>query len=266
MSRRLLLGVAVLVLGGLLPGTASAAPEAGLLVVEGRGGTTMTWVVEEAVFLGNPQPTLLGGGDYAGVLIRSLDGSPSRTTLGAVQVRAFRDSTREAVAPFGASDRIEPGRYEVVLLGQGPVRAAYQLPDRQAPGVRLVPRTRLPVSFLGRAEALPAGGTDTRVELPGTLPAGRRAIQVALRDRTSLEDFRMCATSGAACPGRLLPLCPPSPVPCAEAAPAPVPGASGPKAEARLHEPATTARSLVWSIDSYYQQADDRFRVAALLF
>jgi hypothetical protein len=85
----------------------------------------------------------------------------------------------------------------VTLLGQGPVRASYPLTNPDAPGVRVVPRTPLPMRFLGRAETLPMGSFGgARVELPGALPAGKRAIQVALRDRTSVEDFRMCATTG----------------------------------------------------------------------
>ncbi len=264
-SRRLLLAVAVLLLGALVPGTASAAPERGVLVVEGRGGTTTTLVVTEPISLRSAEATLTGGGEYAGVLLEPLDRQPQSGRLGAVQIRAFRDSTRTVVTPLGADGAIEPGRYTVVLLGQGPVRASYPLQSPDAPGVRVVPRTPLPVRFLGRAEALPAGSFGkARVELPGALPAGRRAIQVALRDRTSVEDFRMCATSGSTCPGAL-PFAPPSPVPAPPAG-APLPGQAGPTATAVLHSPATTARALVWSVESSYQEADDRLRTAAIVF
>ena len=254
----------MLVLGALLPGTASAAPEAGLLVVEGRGGTTMTWVVTEPVTLRAPEATLLGGGAFAAVLITPSGDTAQSGRLGAVQVRAFRDSTRNTVVPLGADGALEPGRYEVVLLGQGPVRASYPLADAGAPGVRLVPRTPLPVSFLGRAEVLTAGASKARVDLPGALPAGKRAIQVALRDRTSVEDFRMCATSGDACPGRLVPVT--APVPGLQAVPAPLPGTGGPSAAALVHDRAPSARSLVWSVEGYYQDADDRLRTAAIIF
>jgi hypothetical protein len=268
-SARGVVVAALLVLAGLLPGTASAAPEPGLLVVEGRGGTTATLDLKQTVVLGGDfRPTLLGGGDYAGVLITPVEPAPSRdrSPFGAVQVRAFRDSTRDTVSLVGGDPVLEQGRYEVVLLGQGPVRVTYELQDPQAPGVRVQPRTPVPVRFLGRADALPVNAPDARIEMPGALPAGKRAIQVALRDRTSVEDFRMCASTGQPCSSRALPLCPPSPAPCGQGVPTPFLVRSGPAASVLLHQPAPAARGLIWSVDGYYATADDRLRAAAIVF
>lgn len=259
---RLLLAAAVLLPAALLPGAAAAAPEQGFLVVEGRGGTTAEWVLKgETALLADPLPELTGGGAYAGVLLERLDGGSADRT-GAVQVRAFADRTREVVAPLAADSLLEPGRYRVTLLGQGPVQARYALRDQDREGLHVVPRTRIPVTFLGRAEQLPFGQSSARVELPRAAAAGKRVAQVALLDGTAVDDMRMCAPAGGTC-DEVPPVCLPSPAPCGDRAPRVRTGE--PAAYARLHLPVAAPRTLLWSV-SGYRTAEDRLRAAAIIF
>lgn len=264
-SRRLLLAAAVLMPAALLPGAASAAPERGALVIEGRGGTTVEWVLgdDDLLTLGSPVPTLAGGGPYAGVLLEALDGSAADRT-GAVQVRAFADRTRDVVAVFGSDVQLEPGRYRVTLLGQGPVRARYPLADRERDGLQITTRSRIPVTFLGRSEQLPLGQSSARVELPRSAAAGKRVLQVGLLDGTAVDDMRMCATDGGSC-DNVAPVCPPA-APCQDpGSRRPRVGRGGPSAVAQLYPAALVARTLIWSA-SGYRLEDDRLRAAAIVF
>lgn len=122
-----------------------------------------------------------------------------------MQVRAFGDGTRNGVAPLGGDTSLEPARYRVTLLGAGPVRVRYPLSQADAPGVRVEPRTRIGVRFLGRSEALTAGLSKARIDLPGQAPPGRRVIQVGLTAGIAVEDYRMCATTESDCADRRLP-------------------------------------------------------------
>ena len=265
-SRAVLIAGALLV-AALLPGTAAAAPEPGLLVVEGSGGTTVDVRIDSHPVVVNGRPEVRGGSAYAGAVIEpvAVDAGPT-IPLVALQVRAFRDSTSDPVAASGIG-RLSAGTYRVTLLGDGPVRVAWQLREEDA-GVRIVPTRRLPVSFFGRAELLPGPGESAaRVDLPGTLPAQRRALQVVLLDGEAAGDLRMCATTAADCPGQPLPACPPSPAPCrGDLTPQPYVNADGePTTGLRLHEPASAARALRWSFDGY-RLAPDRLRAAAVVF
>lgn len=251
-SRRLLLAAAVLLPAALLPGAASAAPERGFLVVEGQGGTTTEWVLtgEPAVLRDPLRAELTGGGAYAGVLLEAVDGSQA-DRVGAVQVRAFADGTKDVVAPFGVDNRLEPGRYRVTLLGRGPVRVRYALTDSARAGLQVVPRTRIPVTFLGRAEQVDFGQSSARVELPRAAAAGKRVVQVALLDGTGVDDLQICATTGSSCDdagSRLARV-----------------GTGDPQAFARLHPAAPAARTLVWSVNGYRAETD-RLRAAAIVF
>lgn len=267
MSRRLLLAFAAALLGGVLPGTASAGPERGFLVIEGHGGSSTEWVLagEQTVILRDPlRPELTGGGPYTGVLIESLDGTMANRT-GAVQVRAFADRTSGTVAPLAVDNQLEPGRYRVTLLGQGPVRVRYALDSEDRAGLRVVPSRRIPVTFLGRAEQLTFGQSSSRIEFPGAVAPGKRVVQVALLDGTAVDDLRMCATRAGAC-DQVLPLCPPAPAPCGDpgSRTARV-GTGDPAAYGRLHAPAESPRTLFWSVNGY-RDIDDRLRAAAIVF
>lgn len=250
-SPRLLLAAALLLPAALLPGAASAAPERGSLVVEGQGGTTTEWTLTGAMaLLADPtRVELSGGGPYAGVLLERVGGSQAERT-GAVQVRAFADATKDVVVPLAVDNQLEPGRYRVTLLGQGPVRARYALQDRDREGLHVVPRTRIPVTFLGRAEQVDVGQSGARVLLPGALPAGRRAVQVALLDGTGVDDLELCATTEGSCGvgGRLVRV-----------------GTGDEQGFGRLHLAAPTARTLLWSVNGYRAETD-RLRAAAIVF
>lgn len=265
-SGRLLVGLAALAVGALLPGTAAAAPEPGVLVVEGRGGTTTTVTVREQVQVRDPQPTeLAGGGEYAAVLVEPVDRPAGSSRLGAVQVRAFRDGTRDSVALLGADGVLEPGQYRVTLLGAGPVRVRWELDSPDSPGLRVEPRTRVPVRFLGRSELLTAGLSQARIDLPGEAPAGRRVIQVGLTDGLAADDYRMCATTEADCPATPVPVCPPSPVPCGDAALVQPRVGTQAAISALLHPAVPQVRALRWSADGYHD-TEQLLRGAAIVF
>lgn len=263
-SSRLVVLAALAVLAGLLPGTASAA-EDGLLVVQGRGGTTIDVRIDSRPTV-YPDPVVVeGGGAYAGALVEPLEVQGAKTRLGAVLVRAFRDETRDSVARFGLGE-LTPGTYRVTLLGEGPVRVTWKLGEG-APGVSVTPTRRIPVRFFGRAEPLTEGRSTSSVDLPGALPAGRRALQIALLSGEAVGDLRMCATTTASCEGQPLPACPPAPLPCGDAV-TPQPYTStqgGPTALMRLHESAPKPRALRWSFDGYRMEPD-RLRAAAIVF
>lgn len=264
-SSRSVLLLALVAVAGLLPGPASAAPEDGLLVVEGRGGTTVDVRIDSRPAVIHPVPQVLGGGDYAGALVEPLVvDSGWRTRLGAVVVRAFSDVTSDHVAAFGAG-QLPPGTYRVTLLGDGPVRVAWSLREAD-PGVRVVPTRRIPVRFLGRAEPLAEGRSVGRVDLPRALPAGRRALQVLLLAGEATGDVRMCATTAGSCDGQP-PVCLPSPTPCAHpAVPEPYVNPEGrPNGGVALVESASEDRALRWSFDGYRLEAD-RLRAAAIIF
>jgi hypothetical protein len=255
----------VAVLAALLPGTASAAPERGTIVVEGRGGTTTEW--EQAGPLPIDVPLngreLVGGGAYAGALFEPLDGRQS--PVGAVQVRAFADETRAAVARLGV--QLPPGRYRVTLFGNGPVRVVLPNNDREAPGIRIVPRTPTPVTFVGRSETLAMGYSTARVDLPGALPAGRRALQVTLRAGNEVGRSQVCATRGTECEESLLPARAPSPAPSGPTTQGAQPGASsgGPRAGAAFAPAEPAARRLLWSFEGY-RDTEGKLRAAAIIF
>ena len=271
-SPRLLLGVVVLVLGALLPGTASAAPERGVLLVEGRGGTVGELVVpEDRVLSFDPlHPVIAGGRTFAGVLIEAVPGGgaqPGRT--GVIQVRAFGGPSADAVGLIGADTQLDSGRYKVTLFGDGPVSVRYDIGSDQ-PGVRVAPRTPTRMQFLGRAEPLVMGYDEARVELPRSLPAGRRALQVRLLPPgNEVGQSQMCATDGPECPNSLLPLRPPSPVPSGpDLPPGPRPGGSfgnQPRAGVGLVEPAPGLRGFLWSVEGY-RDVESRLLAAAIVF
>lgn len=263
-SSRLVVLAALAVLAGLLPGTASAA-EDGLLVVQGRGGTTIDVRIDSRPTV-YPDPVVVeGGGAYAGALVEPLDVQGPKIRLGAVLVRAFRDQTSDSVARAGLGE-LAAGTYRVTLLGDGPVRVAWTLRQGDR-GVSVTPTRRIPVRFFGRAEPLTEGRSTSSVDLPGALPAGRRALQIALLSGEAVGDLRMCATTTASCEGQPLPACPPAPLPCGDAV-TPQPYTStqgGPTALMRLHASAPEPRALHWSFDGYRMEPD-RLRAAAIIF
>ena len=256
-----------LALLGVLPAVAgAAAPERGVLVVAGQGGTTGELVLAEEVRLDGRLPVLSGGGDYAGALVEPV-AEGRQGTLGAVVVRAFRDASRDDVVVVGGIPLLEPGRYRVTLLGQGPVEVRWSMQDPGLPGVRVEPRTPTAVQFLGRSEVLPAGTATppASVVLGRAVPAGKRVLQVALLDGTAVEDARMCVTTGSTCPGNPLPACLPE-VGCGdEALPEPRIGTGESDGRGQLHEAAPTVRDLVWSSEAYYREAAGRLRAAAFV-
>ena len=258
-----MLAAAFLVVASLLPGTAAAEPQRGLIVVEGKGNTVADLVIGQDAVLRYPVPSLLGGSSYVGALVERLGGGSPVPVVGAVQVRAFADSTRDEVGVVGVETRLAPGRYRVTLFGDGPVRAQWQLADDQAPGIRVETRTATPVRFLGRAETMLPGVSGARVDMVGSVPAGRRVLQMALLHSTSVEDFAMCATTAAACNDEPAVACPPSPVPCS--APSPRVGAGDPRMFLQLAPPADRPRALRWSLDGARAEVD-RLRAAALVF
>lgn len=265
-SRSVLLA-ACLTVAGLLPGTASAEAERGTLVVEGQGGSTVTFDVEQEVLFGQPFPELFGGRSHAAVLVEPVavpDFGGRQVTFGAVRVQAFADETSEARASIGVAERMREGRYRISLLGDGPVRAVYQLRDREAPGIRVVPRTRLRTQFFGRAERLLDGRSRAEVALPDVVPAGARVIQVGLTVGTSVDDYRMCQTNERRCKGNPLPACPPL-LPCGDDR-LPTPRVGGdPSLWALLHQPQATRSGLHWSVDGFREE-EGRLRAAAIVF
>lgn len=261
LSRRLVTtALAAALLGpAAVAGGASAAPERGLLVVEGRGGTTVDVVLAKDVYLRSLLPTFEGGGGFAVALVEEQRATQSRTgrRLGGVQVRAFGDGTQDAVAPLGVDGHLVPATYRVTLLGQGAVRATFPLTDPDAPNVVLRPRTPLRQQFLARAEALEGGVTSGRVDL-GTLAPGRRAVQVVLMKGTRVDDLRMCATTAPQCERYSPSLGQPG-------------GAS--QISARLEPAAPESRSLRYSVSGYRGAPDEgqtfqgeRLRAVAILY
>jgi hypothetical protein len=151
---------------------------------------------------------------------------------------------------LGFTDRLHPGTYRVTLLGDGPVRASLPLGDPNGPGLRVVPRTPVRTSFLGRAEPLPAGNATAAVDLPRTLPKGRRAIQVLLLAELHVDQIRMCATTGEECGPRVV---------------APGTTDGSPQLLGELVAPQPFPRDLRWRV-SGYRLEDDRLRAAAIVF
>ena len=253
-TSRFALAVAALVVAAVLPGAASATPppERGLLVLEGRGGTTTTLELEEEVAFRDPRPTLTRGRTHAAFLVESLDEGPrNRVLIGAVRVTAFRDGTGDKVAFLGLVGRLAAGSYRVTLLGDGHVRASVQLADPDGPGLRVVPRTPVRTQFLARAEPLPAGHATASVDLPRALPKNRRAIQVLLRQGDpEVAETRMCATTGEECRPRV-------------GSPGTTDGS--PQILSEVVAPFPFARDLRWRV-SGYRLEDDRLRAAAIVF
>jgi hypothetical protein len=250
MSPRVVLLAAVAVTAALLAGPAAAAPEAGLLVVQGQGGTTTELVLQRELVLEDTRPDLIGGRSHAAVLIEPAEQAlGGQGTVGAVSVRAFNDGTGSAVAVLGVESRLRPGRYTVSLLGDGVVRAAYRIGDD--PGISVAPRRVLRTQFLGRAEQLGSPRSAARVDLPGALPRDRRALQVTLLNAQHVSELRMCATGGQQCEAL-------TPLPLAASA-------GGPQIVAHLVPAASEVRALRWRVDGTRLTAD-RLRAAAILF
>lgn len=264
-SSRLVVLAALAVLAGLLPGTASADPQRGLLVVEGQGNRSAVVELPEGAQLRPPRPVLTGGDRYAGVVIESLSDA-SWPVLTALVVRAFRDDTSAAQGFYGLPS-LEPGRYRVTLLGDAPVRAEWQLNDPEQPGIAVAPRTPVVARFLGRAEPLPADWGAARVDMPRALPAGKRALQVMTLVGTRVDEVMMCATAEDSCPRRTLPACPPSPAPCAVGDTAVPNRYSTGEASMNLiyNRAATDVRALRWAVEGYREEPD-RLRAAAIIF
>jgi hypothetical protein len=245
--------------------TASDEPEPGLLVVEGRGGTTAVVTVDLPPGEDQADPfstVITGGGRYAGALVEALE--PSGGRLGAVQVRAFGDATSDAVALVTASPWFRPGRYRVTLLGEGPVRVQWDL--NGSAGLRVEPTAPLPVQFLGRSLPLPSGQVEDRIELPGALPAGKRAVLVLPDEGLRVVHKEACATTaGGECPdGPLLPACPTvGSCPTGDLE-LPVPASGEPQAGGTVVEAAPTVRSLLWTVEGY-RDTPGKHRAAAVV-
>lgn len=238
---------AALLLGAVLPATASAA-DTGSLVLTGAGGTSGELVLSAPLALDDGVALLAGGGPYAGALVEPVGaGAPA---LGALQVRAFRDGTQTAVARLGAATELPAGRYRVTLLGEGAVTATFALADEGARSVRAVTRKRVPVTFLGRAEDVLDGRSRASVVFPRSLPAGRRALVATLMRGVRVDDLRACATSSGTCPSQGLPV---------------VGTDDTPALTAQLVSAASSARDLVFSVDGYRELPDDLRAVAVLL-
>lgn len=257
---------ALAVLAGLLPGTASAAPQRGIFVVGGQGNRSAVVVVPEGTNLRTPMPVLTGGDRYAGVVVERLEASGPVLVTASVVVRAFRDETSPAQGVNGIGS-LGSGEYRVTLLGDAPVRAEWQLSDPEQPGIAVAPRTPVAARFLGRAEPLPADLVAARVDMPGALPAGKRALQVLTLVGTRVDEVVVCATTEDSCPRRTLPACPPSPAPCA-VGDAAVPNrfSTGEPSMDLLYNPAATdVRALRWAVEGYREEPD-RLRAAAIVF
>lgn len=264
-SSRLVVLAALAVLAGLLPGTASADPQRGLLVIEGQGNRSAVVEITEATRPGTPVPTLTGGDRYAAVLFEQL-GSDQRVPIRVfvAQVRAFRDDTGAAQGA-GANGPLGPGRYRVTLLGDAPLRAEWELTDPEAPGMVVVPRTPVAARFLGRTEPIAEGMSSARVDLGNALPAGRRALQVMLLQGTRVDETRMCATVGSDCPDEGLPICLPAPASCSPVGLPTSTSTGDPTLDLRFVEPSNDRRSLLWAVEGYREEPD-RLRAAAIVF
>lgn len=262
-SSRLVVLAALAVLAGLLPGTASADPQRGLLVIEGQGNRSAVVELPEGAQLRTSKPVVTGGDRYAGVVIESLSDA-SRPVLSALVVRAFRDDTSAAQGSSGLPS-LEPGRYRVTLLGDAPVRAEWQLSDPEQPGIAVAPRTAVAARFLGRTEPIAEGMSSARVDLGNALPAGRRALQVMLLQGTRVDETRMCATVGSDCPDEGLPICLPAPASCSPAGLPTSTSTGDPTLDLRFVEPSNERRSLRWAVEGYREEPD-RLRAAAVVF
>lgn len=238
---------AALLLGAVLPATASAA-ETGTLVLTGTGGSTGELVLTAPLDLDGSVGELAGGGSYAGALVEPVGSAVP--ALGVLQVRAFRDGTQTAVARLGAAFELPAGRYRVTLLGEGAVTATFALADNSAPSVRAVARRRVPVQFLGRAEDVLDGRSRAAVVFPRSLPAGRRAVVATLMRGVRVDDLRVCATTTTTCPQQGLPV---------------VGTDETPLLSAQVVPAASAQRALVFSVDGYRQVADDLRAVAIVL-
>ena len=212
-SSRLVVLAALAVLAGLLPGTASADPQRGLLVVEGQGNRSAVVEIPEGTNLRVPMPVLTGGDRYAGVVLERLGPAGPELVNASVIVRAFRDDTGAAQGSTGTG-ALEAGEYRITLLGDAPLRAEWQLSDPDRPGVVVSPRTPVAARLLGRAEPLAPELSSARIDMPRALPAGKRVLQSLLLTGTRADSVAVCATTAEDCPRRTLPACPPAPVPC----------------------------------------------------
>lgn len=252
MRARVLLAAVLLLAGVATAAPATAEPEPGQLLVEGRGSSTTELVLDRELFLRPEPPVVSGGRDYAGVLIEgSAPEWQSPRSIGGVRLGIFADGTQNAIATIGLTNRLREGRYRVTLFGDGPVRASFALSDPAEPGLTVVPRETIPVRLLHRAETLAPGASTAAVDMDGGLPPGRRAVQVALLHDASADMLQMCATAGRQCEqplGRLS---------------AALPGRT--YGIAQLLTAAPEARSLRWA-STGVRAAQDRLRAAALVF
>ena len=242
------LAAAALLVVGVVPAMASAAPERGVVVLSGPGGSTVELTVTQDVELDDTLGTLTGGDDYAGVLVEPVQRTASG--FGLLQVRAFRDGTQTAVAPFGGPPQLRAGRYRVTLLGDGPVTARFPMADRSAPAVRVRATQRLPVQFLGRAETLAEGRSRAAIVFPNSLPRGKRALLATLMRGVRVEDLRTCAATTSTCPDSVRRQV------GTDDSPALLPVAV---------TSSSAVRNLVFSVDGYREAPDD-LRAVAIVF
>ena len=265
-SSRLVVLAALAVLAGLLPGTASADPQRGLLVVEGQGNRSATFEVPASTGFSMPMPDLTGGDRYAGVVLERLYPTRSMLVSASLFVRAFRDETGTAQA-FQGSGALEAGTYRVTLLGDGPVRAEWQLDNPDRPGIAVAPRTPVAARFLGRAEPLPPDLGSARVDMPRALPVGKRVLQALLLTGTRADSAVACATTEEDCPRQVLPACPPAPLSCSpvDAAVPTWVGTGEPAATLSYSAASTEVRALRWSVEGHREEPD-RLRAAAIIF
>lgn len=266
-SLHLGLVAACLVVAGLLPATAVAQPqpEPGRVVVAGAGNRSAVVDIPQDIGVRAPGPALSGGGDYAAVVVERLEGARYELVFTAALVRAFQDETAESQGFFGAGT-FSAGRYRLTLLGDGPVRAEWQMTGAERPGLLVTPRTPVAARFLGRAEPLGPELSGARVDLPQAVPAGRRVLQLILLTGTRADDVVMCATTADDCPRQDLPACPPAPVPCSTGLRLPTWVSTGETSVGLVYGgPATQVRALRWDVEGY-REVPDRLRAAAIVF
>jgi hypothetical protein len=196
--------VAALLVSLCLPGVAAAEQDE--FFISGNGNTYADITVREMFSLRDLQVELVGGRQYTGFVIESLD----LERVEAFFFAALSISTVNGGAPSFSftNSQARPGRYRVRLLADGKASALLHI---TGPGHVVHPKKPLRTTRRAGSLALAVGTTDASTRLARAVPAGSAALISAQPRGTAYEDVYACATNADGC-SRMI-AASPSPVP-----------------------------------------------------
>lgn len=247
MSLRSVLVAAAVVAAALAPG--AAAEPSDQLIFKATGSAWTEFELPRREQLRSVQPRLVGGKQYAGVVLEHIGAArDSASRYAAFRFAPLLSEPRN----FSGTSVLPAGRYRVVVLADAPVTVVFVLAN--SGGGKTVRADRRVTTLIGTARATAVDGPGSATARVRTaVPADFGAFLLSRVDGTHVDQSRLCATRAAQCPSPLLPQPPPSPLPAGPPSASGTPSVADGAVMIGLVAPESQARDAVASIDGLHR-------------